>query len=301
MKKFLNHITIYTSLYIILILFILLQADGYTDPFYIRFTTPKQNSFVLGTSRAAQGIQPMVLNKILNRDDIFNYSFTIAHSPYGPMYFNSIIRKFDNKTADGIFIITVDPWSICSKTNNPNDTTIFRELENPILNARYVDLNPNITYLLENYSQSFLSILKRSDNSMFLHNDGWLEVNINMDSISVAKRTKRKIRSYKINELPVFSYSEKRFEYLIKTIDYLQKYGEVYLCRLPIHPSMMDIERSLMPEFNLKMKNISNKFGIEYFDLTYLNQELYYTDGNHLSKESGAKVSKIIANEICEN
>ena len=46
---------------------IVLKADGNLDPFYIRFTTPKQKNMILGTSRAAQGLQPSIFDNVLNK------------------------------------------------------------------------------------------------------------------------------------------------------------------------------------------------------------------------------------------
>ena len=90
MKKFIVNICLFLIIVLLTILGVFWQADGKTDPFYLRFTTDKQNSLILGTSRAAQGLLPEVLNSKLNRDDFFNYSFTLGHSPYGPTYLKSI-------------------------------------------------------------------------------------------------------------------------------------------------------------------------------------------------------------------
>jgi hypothetical protein len=60
----------------------------------------------------------------------------------------------------------------------------------------------------------------------------------------------------------------------------------------------MDIENELMPYFNNLVSEISKKSNVPFLDLTYLNGELIYTDGNHLYKESGEKVSAIIGEWI---
>ena len=44
--------------------------------FYLRFTSPKHNSLIIGTSRSAQGIHPNIIDSILNLEDInsiYNY------------------------------------------------------------------------------------------------------------------------------------------------------------------------------------------------------------------------------------
>jgi hypothetical protein len=62
-----------------------LSADGYSDSFYPKFTTPKQNNLILDTSKVAQGLNPYVINKILDIE-MYNYSFSISSSPYGIKY-----------------------------------------------------------------------------------------------------------------------------------------------------------------------------------------------------------------------
>ena len=63
MKKFITH-SIYISFICTFVFLVLLSlTNGYTDPFYLRFTTPKNNNLIIGTSRAAQGIQPEIIRK----------------------------------------------------------------------------------------------------------------------------------------------------------------------------------------------------------------------------------------------
>ena len=71
----------------------------------------------------------------------------------------------------------------------------------------------------------------------------------------------------------------------------------MYLVRLPIHPDMMAIDNQLMPDFNNKMQNIV-PLTEGYYDMTKLNNEFSYTDGNHLYKESGVIVTRMIAQWI---
>lgn len=94
MIKFIVKTLSFSLVISILFLWICSNADGYTDPFYMRFTTSKQNSLILGTSRAAQGLQPKFFDSIL-KETILNYSFTVAHSPFGKTYLRSIKKKMD--------------------------------------------------------------------------------------------------------------------------------------------------------------------------------------------------------------
>lgn len=300
MKKFLIEVAIFLVLVLGSFFIVFIQADGSSDPFYIRFTTRKQHALILGTSRAAQGIQPAVLDKILPGNNFFNFSFTLISSPYGPVYLNSIKKKLDQETTNGIFILSVDPWSISSKSGYPNDSTRFKERRQILSLSPWVNLYPNIPYLVNFYGEPFYTLIWKEKTSMFLHNDGWLEVTIRMDSSAIRKNIDRKIYIYKKNNLPNFKYSEVRYEYLIKTIAFLKQHGDVYMVRLPVHPKMMEIDNQLVPDFSEKMNLISKTTGTPYLDLTGLNDSLTYTDGNHLYKESGKIITRRIGNWIAE-
>jgi hypothetical protein len=278
---------------------ICLFADGHTDPFYLRFTTPKQNSLILGTSRSAQGLQPKILKDALKKD-FFNYSFTISHSPFGKVYYESIIRKH-KKEKGAISIIAVDPWSISSWCSPPNDLSQFRE-NNLILNEnKIVNLNPNIFYLIKSFNDKYINLINSENDNLYLHKDGWLEVdNIKMDSTSVEQRIYNKSVAYRSNHLPITNFSSVRLEYLIKIIVYLKQYGNVYLIRLPIHKNIMEIEEELMSDFDHKIEEAVN-LSDGYLDLTPQNELFDYTDGNHLYKNSGKNVSLIVANWIKKN
>lgn len=295
MRKFLIQVVVFIGLIAVFFFIVIKQADGYTDPFYLRFTTPKQSSLIIGTSRAAQGIQPAVLNKMLNRNDIYNYAFTIGHSPYGPTYLSSIISKLNSKSKNGVFIIAVDPWCISSTGKDPNNIQLFEERDWALGNTKFTNLNPNPFYLIKNYDKSFYNFLippKRKE--MFLHDDGWLEVTIDMDSATVKQRLEEKIKEYRKGHLTAFKFSNVRFRYLKQTIDLLKDHGMVYLVRLPVHPQMMEIEVELMRDFNGRMMELAKNKKIPYFDLTYLSDSLVYTDGNHLYKKSGRIVSQVL-------
>ncbi len=303
MKKFLIKISLFLFCVGIFGIYVFSLADGSSDPFYLRFTSPQQSSLILGTSRAAQGIQPKILDEILESDKdhkFYNYAFTLGHSQYGPTYLQSIKNKIDPKTNKGVFIVTVDPWAISSKGEDPNNLSNFREKDRILGKVTINNLNPNIQYLQCCFDDSYIEIFKNKYQNpvLFLHKDGWLEVNIAMDSISVNKRTLQKIRDYRNITLPIYHFSELRLSYLEKTIMYLQEYGSVYLVRLPVHPKMLDIENSLMPNFNKKINQLAKSRKIPYLDMTDNNEQYEFIDGNHLYKTSGAEVSKKIAEWI---
>jgi hypothetical protein len=149
---------------------VLSQADGYADPYYLRFTTPKKNSLIIGNSKAAQGLNPDVMNKILHKD-IYNYCFDISKSPFGPAYLESIKRKVIKENKKGIFIITVDCWSIYSKGKEPNDIARFDESHSCVGEMEKVDQNPNFQYLTTYMSGNYYRIIFKPDVAQ-LHENG---------------------------------------------------------------------------------------------------------------------------------
>jgi hypothetical protein len=296
MKRFLGRLILFSVIPMAVLVYAVIQVDGKTDPFYLRFTTPQHESLILGTSRAAQGIQPGVLKSILN-EPVFNYSFTIMHSPYGSVYLNSIARKL-KPSSDALFILAVDPWCISTRAEDPNDPNLFEEKGKLLDKVRYVSMKPNLDYLLNAFPKPFYRIFEKNS-SMELKADGWLSVDVPMDSLSVYKRLESKLAIYREQHLKRFSFSPTRLNYLLQTIELLSQNGEVYLVRLPVHPEMMEIEKELMPDFDRIIQPAVDKSS-GYLDLTPYNDNFQYTDGNHLYKESGKEVTRMIGNWILD-
>lgn len=292
MKRFLLQFFIFSFTALSAFVYLLSFADGTNDPFYLRFTSPSQNNLIIGTSRAAQGLQPQIINKICGTE-FYNYAFTLGRSPFGKTYLNSIKKKINKETKNGKFIITVDPWSICSDTKKPNDSNNFGEIKLCLGNTPFVNMNPNPFYLINNYDGKLFTIFTEDMSYMKLQKDGWLEVTINMDSSSVNSRTEAKLKTYRERNLIIFKYSDLRLKYLEKTIKFLNSYGHVYLVRLPVHKQMMEIENELMPEFDDLIQGLVPSTS-GYLDMTLDNKKYNYIDGNHLHKESGKTVSEKI-------
>jgi hypothetical protein len=291
MKRFILNTILFSVVLLISFYVILLSADGYSDPFYLKFTTPKQNNLILGTSKAAQGLNPYVINEILDTE-MYNYSFSISSSPYGIKYLESIKRKLSYKKVNGIFIISVDSWSISSLGKDPNDIPIFRENNSCVGTLDVVDKNPNFSYLLKFMSGNYYKILHKQSVAK-LHENGWLDVSLSLDSTSVYRRTKSTLLGYE-KYLSTYNYSQVRFEYLIETIKFLNTYGNVYLVRLPTSVGLMKMENQLIPNFNEKLKP-AIEITSGYLDLADKNSDYKYTDGVHLSKNSGKLVSEEIS------
>lgn len=298
MKKFLLEILLLTALLFAGVLIIFLQTDGYDDPYYLRFTGPQQESLILGTSRAAQGLNPSILNQELNRKDIYNYAFTVEDTPYGPLYLKSIQRKVNKEGAKGIFILCVDPWSLSCRTGFPEDSTQFREVGSFMDHTTWVNYRPNFHYLLTSFPKSYFEILTEPEKEVFLHDNGWLEIKVDMNPDLVARRTAGKVADYQKYNLPYYQYSATRWTYLEKTISWLEQHGQVFLVRLPLDSMLLAIDEELFPSFSDSIQALSKRIDIPFFDYSPKGNEYRYTDGNHLFSESAIQLSKDLALEL---
>lgn len=302
MKRFLILLFIFVAILIAGFVAVLSRANENTDEFYYRFATPKQSSLVIGTSRAAQGINPSIINAQLGRTDLFNYAFTNDHSPYGAIYLRSIREKLNVESNSGIFILAVDPWCLSSDKQAPEDEKFFRENGLMLDQMPVVDMHPNVFYLMKFYQEPYSHLLTGTHNAeLVLKRDGWLEVNVPMDSAAVQRRTVSRMNDYREKVAPAYAPSNLRMHYLIETIAYLKKHGNVYLVRLPVSAEMKLIEDDYYPAFDEQMTLVSSQNTVSFLNLRKENMNCTFTDGNHLSKYSAHEVSERIATFIKEN
>jgi hypothetical protein len=313
MKLFVRHIILFLSIVALLHLGLAFIADVTTDDYYLKFSSPKQSSLILGTSRAKQGIIPSVLSSSIENSNlsIFNFSFTLKSSPFGLVYYNAIKQKIDLESKDGCFIVTVDPWSLSKKISDVNKTPDSLSV---LFGISDFTSQPNFKYLFKQFPHGWGRILlnriekpilkyysSQLDSSLtgafsMLDNDGWLDVYTPLDSAFVKRKEAEIFESYR-NKSNYQTGSESRIEYLDTIVEFLSNHGKVYVVRLPVHKKMLSIEQQYMPDFNSKISNALLK-SKGYLDFSTLDNEYSYTDGNHLTKTSAKEVTQHIGEWI---
>lgn len=304
MKRFLRNIILWTipivALYVIVIS---LNAGPSTDYFYYRFTRPKAPSLVMGTSRAAQGIIPSVIDSISGPNaynyPLFNYAFTIHNSPYGPCYLDALKKKF-NGEKDGIFIVAVDPFAVSNyKKNFVSEGEKFSECDEAPANIHFTEMKPNFEYLLKNYTNDIRTLtgIKEREYDIRVHNDGWLEVNFPYDTALFRRNTAEKIKNYDEYVRKIKPSPERR-KALARTIDYFEEYGNVFLVRIPVSPQMAEIEMEYYPGFEEEIHRLAQAKEVPYLNYFHLNEQLNFTDGNHLHKSSSETFSAILGEDL---
>ena len=307
MRAFLKTFALFMVLPLAVFIATVYRADGRTDPYYLRFTTPRQGSLIVGDSRSAQGIPPQVLDSVLHaggwHGKVFNYSFALYKSNFGKAYYESIRKKLDPDSRDGVFVVSVDPWNISRHKTMTEAEEEQRDQDRSFVARMWcVNMYPNVEYLLHEYPYPFLTILApargQRSGQLELHEDGWLEVQVDLSPEEVAKRVEGKARFYLDHHLATDTLSVRRMAYLRKTIDLLKQHGTVLLVRLPAHSAIYASEELYMPDFDPIMESLAESEDVPYLVIPPDDAKWSFVDGNHMTPASGAKVSQLIGEEL---
>jgi hypothetical protein len=275
----------------------LLFFDGYTDNYYLRVSSPRQASLVVGTSRAAQGIVPEELDaRALGFGGaLYNFAFTSANSRYGKVYLGVIERKLVRAPggAPGLFLLEVSPLSISAEKGGVKP---LREEETFLAKLHLLSTNPNPEYPLYVPERGYDIIDRnvrrlRGRTRLLLHEDGWLEVTPDPNPARFATLLATKLVDYG-KTFAASEPSEERREYLRRTVALFARHGRPVLVRLPVDPGLAALERAYMPGFDAEMASLAREQHATYIDLSDLNASVFTTDGNHLRRDSARQVTR---------
>jgi len=302
MKKFLLKASLYIFICFSITSVILIFYGGSIDYFYEKFTTPKAKSMIIGGSRSMQGLQPKILNKELKGLGLelpfFNYSFTVSQAPIGELYNNSIIKKLDHTTKNGVYIISITPWMLANEIAEDGKEEIFREINQPPHNMTNVSMNPNYEYLLKNLSYfHFRGVFKQNST---MHKDGWLEQKYFPEDSATYKSWKNTQKEMLLRFVDDYKISQIRLKSLEKLLKTLKNNGQVFIVRTPIDNDFLGIENKFFKDFDNYIYNLCEKSDAKYFNFNNGSSKLKYKtyDGHHLDKEGSAYFSKVVSDSI---
>jgi hypothetical protein len=201
--------------------------------------------------------------------------------------------------------VEVNPWNLSVRGDaDPDDITTFRESERLISEITIVNyLKPNLEYIIKQYEGPYYKDvyeeLKQKSSPTYLKKNGWLKVNISMDSSSVVTRKEEKISAYR--ELAdEWEYSELRLGYLRELLRFFERRGEAYVVRMPVSEGMHGIERGYMPDFDERMEEVTQSTGAEYISFFGKSGHYRTTDGNHLWRKDARRFTSNLADRIDE-
>ncbi len=297
MKKFLLKTALYGLIISVITTVILTFFGGYVDYFYPKFTAPPQASLILGDSRSFQGIQPHIIGQELNNfPEPLNFSFTFKQIAYGDLYTQSVKRKLDDDSKNGLFILSVHPWLLAEREDDNIPEGKFFEAGMPPHNMQFASMNPNVEYFFRNQEYfHFKAIVKRNS---IVHDNGWLEeFNLTSDTLTL-NRWRRTQDSVYQNLARRWKPSDYREQKLSELVGYLAQRGKVILLRMPVGEEIFASENKFWPGFNSDMARIAKANGATY--INYTGKPLPYRlyDGLHLDKESGARFTKSLCDSI---
>ena len=218
----------------------------------------------------------------------------------------SIKKKLDPATKDGIFVVIVEPTALMVTRSKPDSPEYYFENDKSVAKTNFVNMNPNLEYLLESYDYSLTRALnlkiippKNPMADIQILDNGRMEVKMIKD-FTPEKRieeNKQKMVDFqkRVDEL---KWSEKRLNYLRQTIIFLQKHGKVFLFRLPLAKVPYEIEDEAVPFFDEKMKEISKEYGISYLNYKFIPDNYQFLDEVHLERKSMNEFSKKLGEKI---
>lgn len=300
MKLLFLKLGLFSVICLSIVTFILMNYGGNIDYFYEKFTSPKAKSMIIGDSRAFQGIQPRVLNSYFADKgyDIpfLNYSFTIAQAMMGPLYNESILKKLDTSSKNGVFIISITPEMLSSNKKYEVEKGNFKEEGQPPHNMNFVTMNPNYEYLFKNLSFFHFKAIFRKNST--LHKDGWLEeTNLPTEESQMNMWRKKQIDLF-LEDAEGAWLSDIRIQSLIQLIETLNQYGSVYVVRMPISNEFLNYEKKYFPDFENVMDAIVTTKQITYFDFNTYDKKYKTYDGHHIDKFSGKEFTKTLCDSI---
>jgi len=311
MKKSLYRLLLFSVLPLFFIGYAVYLTGKNTDDFYKRFSSPQQNSLILGSSRAAS-MNPEIIDRVIRRKypeaELYNYAFTWAHSPYGPKYLESVEKKLKQDMKNGVFIVTVEPTALMISKNSSDNPDYYIENDKSVAKTSRVAANPNFEYLLESFDFSITKELNKKilpDQNLMVDvsvlDNGQLHGKV-LKRFSPEKR--KSMNREKMEELKKridgLKISQVRLKYLAKTIDALKKHGKVVLVRMPVSKTAYAIENTFVPDFDKIITCISRTRKVQYINYNKIPNHYEWIDEVHLEPLSMDQFSRKIGEDIID-
>jgi hypothetical protein len=309
-----------TSILIVLIaaslalVFMKVEGESATyDLKYSKLSSSKQGSIIIGTSRPAQGIDPLLVDGItspvIHNQPLYNFSFNLGCSPFGPAYYRAIEKKITKGKGDSIrvFVISVDPWAVSDFTEDyqPEGASYYEDLTF-MGKINQVEGTPNYDYLMTSFRRPLYSIFISGEGKPKVRKMGaYFDKKHVYSEDAIDKHITAKMKFYKKEQLNKKKFSQTRYDYFEKTIELLNQYGQVIILRMPVSKEMHDLEEKYMPEFEEMVKKTSDKYELPFYNPYKRSGEYLSVDGNHLygsgvktfSKELGLYINKVVKNK----
>lgn len=275
------------------------------DPYYLKLSRIHSEGLVVGTSRAAQAIEPSLFG------DVYNFAFTQSFSPFDSSYFDLIKRfhpiseskkdKIQRNSNNKLHLVCVDPWAFCSFSGDAfesSNSSFVGKVTPPWIS------DISFSYLIKYKPTTWKEIYRNCMSPHYVNNDGRFVVE--MDSNEMEQHFKRNFKDK-------LSYNKKkevylkgrispvRMRYFNQIVEYLQQDGKVVLVQLPVHKELSKLEDKFAPDFDSVINQFAHDNKIQFINLRTFHDSVKYTDGGHIWNGDVHKVSVWIKNKIKEH
>tara|TARA_B110000261_G_C12953797_1_gene305588 strand:+ start:12 stop:776 length:765 start_codon:yes stop_codon:yes gene_type:complete len=250
-----------------------------------------KSSIIVGSSRATHGLNP----EFILGGEISNFAFDAFSSPFSKVY-NDAIYSFlgDSLKSKGTIVIEINPWTLSVDTSLAEP---FRELDRVLNKGISFSNKPNYSFLFNNYDHGWGKIIMDEVISPLetqeLHDNGWLEVSIDMSEASIKTRKNGLLAAYrkKAKKSVISNY---RITSLIELVDSLNDFKKVVIVKLPVCSELLDIESTFYNEdsiYNLIKEGFPSMKFIEFDSIQWI-------DGHHVFKDEVEILSKRLSDSI---
>ncbi len=279
-------------------------AKDFVDPNYNKFTQ-KAGGLILGLSRANEGISPAIIEDTLSSYDFFDLpmvNFALNEAHFGEVYLEAIKKK--THTNNGVFIISISPGNFTAPIGLNAEKTLEYDKRLTLGKVTNYTSSPNYNYIMNAYGAPLYNSFHDLDqwNHRISHHNGWNEVRlegkhdtIRTTDIEYWKTLNMTFYKEKIKTEQISQY---RYEYFIKTIEYLKSKGYVFLVRMPSTHEFLKFETKFWGDFDHEIDSVAKFYKIPYFN--YVNKSHNYKtyDGSHLESESARSFTKELTKDI---
>jgi hypothetical protein len=262
-------------------------AGGRFDDNYNKFTMEAKGSLILGSSRATHGLNP----EFILENKITNFAFDAFSSPFSKEYNSSIYSYLgDSIKSKGVVVLEVNPWTLSIDTSLREP---YREKSRILSKGISFGNKPNFDFLFSDYKHGWGKIIMDEvlfpSKSKYLHENGWLEVSLDMAESSIQSRKSSLLRSYR-KKAEVSVVSEYRINSLVELIDTLNNFKKIFIVKLPVCSELLEIETSFFNEDSVYSLIQERLPTTEFIELKF--NDLRWIDGHHVYKNDVPIISK---------
>jgi len=268
---------------------------------------------ILGTSRAAQGIDPLELAhgcELLSGG--FNFAFNISDSPWSAQYATICVAQIEKAPEASLnyLLLSIDPWSLMPSTKSPSPWIDINDANLCIRAHRYAlasEILPRVLGSSEsNLATALVGRIKSSHHNPYrtrVTEQGWLPNKRYRNPEWAAEETQRHIANYRKtyprNENWPSAQSLSGIKSIVSSFKERNPTGHIIFLRPPVTQEMLNLEDEVFPEFESMCEELAEQQDVAFVDANVLLLTLHFNDAHHLHFEDAQTFSFALGENLC--